>query len=649
MRAVVVEFKDEARRILEVYGKDFLCSRDTLVVCLHPAVAVFLRENGIAVHDTLDFFDNSKQQAIVLEVEAIITDLTRDLDLKDDRGLEKGYLQTFAYHARFYINHFMWIIKILEGIHEKYAIKELICCWQPQGIPYSGESRIQDNERFLGFIARDFCRACAIAYKPVTLGLSRTDRFGATAAAAVRVVGILAALIDYQRVKVLSRRPAKTIVVPAVSYNMGALLETIKQKETGVRCVMVWEGKKTLKQELFKIYLMLGAMLGKGKSKDVLEAVICLELLKPFLFRDFSGLAAFKQKAGRAIDDAFARTAPRLNAGGVDFGGYLQEKINRGLKPELGRLFVLTGVLDKVLRLLKPRLLISMYSAGIYYTMGELSRSLGFVSLSVSHGTHVPPGNEFEKIENYRLATSVIINAYTHVAVQTPWADKFLDYYRDERPRVICGPLIYSRKDKARGDRLKQTILGLPAKSRVVTHASTQKTRWSLRFHIEETLDEYIASLCDIVNAVDQTEGLYFVLRPHPVCDISRQDFLKLLPPSDKICVMDQGSFKDVLSVTDLLISYSSTCIEEALQSNIPVVLYDKWKRYNHFNVPGAAGNVFDVKAPVRYIVEPDTLTRYLLDFSKNPLVSQDLDLSGYVYPADCRAQVDSFLSSVLA
>jgi len=387
-------------------------------------------------------------------------------------------------------------------------------------------------------------------------------------------------------------------------------------------------------------------MLGKG-DKGAPDAVICLELLKPFLFRDVSGLDAFGKKTSGSIDNAFARVSEKLNAGGVYFGRYFKEKINKGLKPELARLFVLTKVLDKVLRLLKPRLLISMYSAGIYYTMGELSRLLGFSSLSVSHGTHVPPNNEFEKIENYRLATSVIINAYTHVAVQTPWADKFLDYYQDSRPRVISGPLIYSKKDKALGDRLKQTVLGLPVGVKVVTHASTQKTRWSLRFHIEETLDEYIASLRDIVNAVNKTQGLYFVLRPHPVCDISREDLLKLLPPSDRIRVMDEGPFKDVLSVTDLLISYSSTCIEEALQSAIPVILFDKWKRYNHFNIPEAKGD-FDIKEPAQYIVEPETLARYLLNFSKGQ-PGPKLDLSGYVYPAECRANVDNFLESVLA
>jgi len=134
MKLVVLEFKDEARKILEVYGKDFLCSKDTVVVCLHPAAGVFLKESGVKVHDTLEFFGNSKQQDIVLSAEGVISGLTKDLDLKDDLGLEKGYQETFTYHARFYINHFMWLIKVLEGIREKYAIKELICCQKPKGV-----------------------------------------------------------------------------------------------------------------------------------------------------------------------------------------------------------------------------------------------------------------------------------------------------------------------------------------------------------------------------------------------------------------------------------------------------------------------------------------------------------------------------------
>ena len=41
--------------------------------------------------------------------------------------------------------------------------------------------------------------------------------------------------------------------------------------------------------------------------------------------------------------------------------------------------------------------------------------------------------------------------------------------------------------------------------------------------------------------------------------------------------------FYQVLSISDLLINFSSTVIEDALQNRIPVLLYDRRNRYQHF------------------------------------------------------------------
>ena len=92
------------------------------------------------------------------------------------------------------------------------------------------------------------------------------------------------------------------------------------------------------------------------------------------------------------------------------------------------------------------------------------------------------------------------------------------------------------------------------------------------------------------------------IIRPHPVCDISQDEFLKLLPHCERLSIINKGSFSVVLSTADILISYSSTCIEEALQNSIPVVLYDKWKRYNHFNIPETKTLEEAAKKPVYYI-----------------------------------------------
>ena len=55
-----------------------------------------------------------------------------------------------------------------------------------------------------------------------------------------------------------------------------------------------------------------------------------------------------------------------------------------------------------------------------------------------------------------------------------------------------------------------------------------------------------------------------------------------MLPSSDRYCVSVDEPFLDVLSVSDLLVSFSSTTIEEALQNQVPVLLYGGGGRYQH-------------------------------------------------------------------
>ncbi|MBT6231010.1 MAG: hypothetical protein HOI47_30600, partial [Candidatus Scalindua sp.] len=59
-------------------------------------------------------------------------------------------------------------------------------------------------------------------------------------------------------------------------------------------------------------------------------------------------------------------------------------------------------------------------------------------------------------------------------------------------------------------------------------------------------------------------------------------DFLDLLTTSDCYSVHTEGTFADYLIISDLLASYSSTTIEEALQNKVPVLLYDSQGKYCH-------------------------------------------------------------------
>ena len=60
------------------------------------------------------------------------------------------------------------------------------------------------------------------------------------------------------------------------------------------------------------------------------------------------------------------------------------------------------------------------------------------------------------------------------------------------------------------------------------------------------------------------------------------EDVRDLLIQSDCYSIHSEGSFEDYLSIADMIVSYSSTTIEEALQNKVPVLQYDSQGKYCH-------------------------------------------------------------------
>lgn len=650
MKIVLLEFIDEAKEFMGRYGKDFLVSEGTLVICLHPAVTAFLKDKGIESGSTLDYLDNAAQHRIILKTEGLTTKLLERVSLRDEFGIEKGYKEALMHHIRLYLNHFFWIIEILDAVRNKHEVTAVYCGMvKNESGMYSASAYIQDEERFLGLLARDFCKVNQLNFSPLKMGFKKPDFISKVSAGIIEFFTAIITLAGYSFIS-SNYKNEKRIVVPALSYRMDRLMKDIKQHNPGVRCFMVLEGKATLKQELFKLYLVISNFLKKLQKKNIVEHIIFIELLRKFFKSNKLAQKEFGLEFDKLTSNIQADSGSAFLYKGISTAPYLTGKVSKGLRGQMLKLQHSVSVLYRVLQRLRPKLLISMYSVEVYYMMGELSHILGFSSLDISHGTHVPPNNEYEEIENYRLATSVILNTYKHVAVQTPWADKFLDYYKDGRPRVFSGPLIYSTKDKDAAARIRIGVSGLKNNDKVLVHATTQKLRHGMRFHIEETLDEYISSLVDIVNTVNSFEKVWLIIRPHPVCDISKDEFLRLLPRSERLIIMNKGPFSEVLSVADILISYSSTCIEEALQNGIPVVLYDKWGRYNHFNAPEIKTVDEIARKPVYYISSPEALSgcipKILGVFSNSVL--NDSDLKEYRYPWDYRMNFYDFVNQAL-
>ena len=86
-----------------------------------------------------------------------------------------------------------------------------------------------------------------------------------------------------------------------------------------------------------------------------------------------------------------------------------------------------------------------------------------------------------------------------------------------------------------------------------------------------------------MILAVNEIPKAYLIVkyRYRPLL-LTVDELTSLLPQSDRYCISVNETFLDVLELADLLVSFSSTTIEEALQNRVPVLLYGGGGRYQH-------------------------------------------------------------------
>jgi len=212
--------------------------------------------------------------------------------------------------------------------------------------------------------------------------------------------------------------------------------------------------------------------------------------------------------------------------------------------------------------------------------LAELCARKGVRTLLISHGSHVRPKNVPERIEWGEHGRALLRAPFSDIALQTPVAEGYVDAFKTESRMIRTGPLIWGKPVERR----KSGV-------RTIVHAGTPKAANSLRPFVYETPDEYIRGICELAAAVEGIPDAVLIVRFRPSSDIGIEDIRELVPFSDKVKLSTDGPFSAALGAADLLVSFSSTTIEEALQNRIPVLLYGGSGRYMHIEAVEAGSN----------------------------------------------------------
>jgi hypothetical protein len=414
---------------------------------------------------------------------------------------------------------------------------------------------------------------------------------------------------------------SKTLLVLSLGYNLDRVCKEIKRRDNSVKVVLLHDDSVSILKRL---------QIRGGHDVDYF--VRYKELPKR--------IDTVEEKNIDSFFSQIERNQSLFTYRNFKYFEIMKEKILVGITKSTENLIEKSYQMSYLIDAIRPNLSLSYSSRELTYVLGELCRNSDLNALCISHGTVVPPKNEIEEIVNRNIGESVILNKYPSVAVQTPLAKEFLDHYEHPSENIITGPLIFSRRSK----------LFHSGKTINILHAVTLKFRGGTKFWGVEHGDEFISSLSDLINTIDGISNVKLIIKLHPdfYNNLKKKDVFAFLPKSKSYTISDR-TIKDELSMTDLVISFSSTVIEEALVNRIPVLLYDKWDRYQHYNALVLKNKSFK-PFPLYYISSRKALEENIETIITKGLSSEisPNDWDRYAFPEKVEQDYNNYLNRCL-
>jgi hypothetical protein len=637
-KIAIIEFIDEFRELVEFVNKNKFKLNDFLIVAVEPKLQAFLKKERVAYLDTLGFFDNESHKKMILATEKVLSRVREQFEFKDQRGLHNCYVNEYAHYLRLYLNHFFKMAEIIINIDRAYPGSSFYASVRNS---WTDGLMFTEQERVLGTAVQRFANKQRLVFTDLSQGCMASAQ-NRSADKKTGLAEIFLALLS-----LLFLKSRKIIFIPYGGSYFKKLLEEIDQNVAGLTFVYL--------NSHYSYWGMLGFNLvawfksGLGLSKY------------PYYVFNLQFISVRAGSEEQKMLQSCLDSVFKLE--NIEFWSYegifcqdmIKEKVAEALEPHMAKMLTYSSKLDKLFQWCKKSMVMSYSAIGLMSVAGELARSKQKISLFISHGAHPEPVDHIHEIELLNLGRAFMLGDFSHIALSTPVQERHLHYFKArhswvKNEEIKTGPLVFSSLQDSDRNR-QRSRFGLTENDFVILHATTTKARHGERFYFLETFDELFSSLSDLVSLVEKKQNVRLVFRVHPGFFLDDEEIRSLLPVSSKLIIHREGEFSQALALADLVASYSSTAIDEALINKIPVLLYDKWARYNHFKT-----GVFQDKGskdifPVCYVNQSDKLEAafdYLADKVRSEK-KQDLDNSLYSYSQDHRKELYAFIKNTLS
>jgi len=402
------------------------------------------------------------------------------------------------------------------------------------------------------------------------------------------------------------------IMVPTLGKNMNLLCAELIKKYPRICFFVLGEGKSVL-SELYMFFILLKYIFTKKGYNDHnlpegLVVKLSLSLLNPFGEVEKQGFST----------DYFSKIMLRIQESKL--------KLNILNSKEVVRFFQLNKIehifsylqyqqslssgLEKCLEFLKPDMIFSQMSLGVTCMLGNLAEIAGIPSMLISHGSHVLHTDGVAKLEHELIANNMLVGGYRFLGIQTSHSGDYVAKKKIPNQSIVkINPIILSgniSKNKFKDSKL------------TVLHAGTIKDG-TKRF-IYETPDELLETFQETIEILSTCQNIKLIIKFRQTEAFSYNSLKMLLDPlPDNVSLVSEGSFGDFLALSHLLMSFSSTTIEEALINDTPVLLYGGKGRYSHIPTePFKLVAENSIMTPVTFVDNKISLNDYFKTLNNN-------------------------------
>lgn len=603
-----------------------------LVVSLEPKVHTFLKLNGVRCSDSLLYFNAESHERGLRKSDELMSWLNDRTSIEDSLGISEAYRNAVLWYSRYFCHYLIWLAEVISEVHSQHP--EAIIQTVSGKVCKSAGPRLGSEDRYLGLLAESFCRKMGAQYQSIDIphrtNLSQRCK---NISWPQRLVYKLGA--HFHRSALRRMAKARPVLTPTHSNRMDNLVDQVRSEFPAIPWLVFGSNNGSLSRRDLLRKAARAVIPGMTEPESVRYAG---EIWYQVLERAADEDRSFVRQLNWCLDQiamSSDRDGTLFTHRHVDFGSIYAAKLRQGILPEVRKLHREIKAMDQVLDLVRPRAVVTPIGRRSLHALGELATRRGIPGLLISHGSFTPLKSDLEAIAWKFHAHGLFQGSYSHAALQTPLAESFSKEVDSTAEFVKSGPLawgIQCPRDVAQT--LKAKMLGRYQDCNVLVHAGTGKPRGSLHFHVYETMDEYVTAMAELVMAVNRVPDTFLIIKFRPNRDLGLEDLRTLLPASDRYLISVEESFLDVLGFSDLLVSFSSTTIEEALQNRVPVLMYGGEGRYQHI----AAQTVTPDK-----VVEPaavysvrkvehlsDAITRILARNGRAPLAEELF--SPYVY-----------------